>query len=237
MTGIHNLDNLQALRLTADDLESQTGFTTSSVWVGSLWGGAYRLSVWRQSQHWLRILGVEIMALALLGMLSVPIGLITLRDSTPQSAHRFLQVTGTTTGLMFASWHVYLWRRTRTLRPLMQLLDDIDQYNRLVETVILLDGLAQANRPVLAPDQTPILEALQASRISLVTALNLERLMRQHQRLIHRNRALWLDLDQALITLKALELQEQAQDYQDVIRQALEISINVQTTVSQLSKP
>ncbi|WP_299410548.1 hypothetical protein [Acaryochloris sp. IP29b_bin.148] len=230
----HNLANLQALHLTADDIEFHTGFTPHSFWVGSLWGGVYRLSVWRQPQHWLRILGIEMITLALLGMLSVPIGLITLRDTA--NTHRFLQVTTTATGLMFASWHVRLWHRKRTLRPLMRLLDDIDQYNQLVETVILLDGLTQANRQVPVPDQPPILEALQASRMSLVTALNLERLIRQHQRLFHQNQPLWLDLDQALITLQALELQDQAQDYQDVIQQALTISLNVQTTVRQLSQ-
>ncbi|ABW27648.1 hypothetical protein [Acaryochloris marina] len=233
MTGIRNLDNLQALRLTTDDLEAQTAFTTTSFWVGSLWGGVYRLSVWRQPQHWLRVLGVEMIALALLGMLSVPVGLIPLRDTA--HPHRFLQVTGTATGLMFASWHLYLWHRTQTLRPLLQLLDDIDQYNQLVETVILLAGLTQANPSALTADHTLILDVLHTSRTSLVTALNLERLIRQHQRLIHRNQAL-LDLDQALITLKGLELQDQAQDYQDVIQAALQISTKVQTTMRQLSQ-
>lgn len=233
MTSIRNLDNLQALHLTTDDLEAQTGFTTTSVWVGSLWGGVYRRLVWRHPQHWLQLLGIEMIALALLGMLSVPVGLIPLRDSA--NPHRFLQVTGITTGLMFASWHFYLWHRAQTLRPLLQLLDDIDQYNQLVETVILLDGLTHANPSALTSEHMSILDALQASRTSLVTALNLERLIRQHQQLIHRHQAL-LDLDQALITLKALELKDQAQDYQDVIQEALQISTKVQATVRQLSR-
>lgn len=229
-----NTDHLNALRLTADDLESHIGFTTHSFWVGSLLGGVYRFSVWRQPQHWLRTLGIELIALALFSMLSVPVGLIPLRDAAPQQTHRFLQVTATVTGLMFMGWHLYLWRRTHTLRPLLRLLDDIDQYNQLVETVILLEGLTHAKHPRQAPVQTPLLEALQASRISLITALNLERLMRQHRRLIRRHQA-QLNLDQALITLKALELQDEAQDYQEVIQQAIQISMNVQTTVQALS--
>lgn len=235
MSGTHDVAQLQALRLTAEDIEAQTGFTANRFFIGSLLGGVYRLSAWRQPQYWLRILGIEIIMLAFISMLSMPIGLVALRDPAPRPTQRFIQITTTATTLMFSGWHLYLWHRTRTLRTLMCLLDDIDQYNQLVETVIILKGLTQVNQPAVAPDQTLILAALQASRTSLVTALALETLIRRHQRLFHRSQALWLDLDQALITLKALELQEQAQDYQYVIDQALHISMSVQTTVRQLS--
>lgn len=235
MRGTDDVAQLQTLRLTAEDIEAQIGFTANRFFIGSLLGGVYRLSAWRHPQSWLRILSVEMIMLAVITMLSIPMGLIALRDPAPQPTQRFIQITTTATTLMFSGWHLYLWHRTRTLRTLMCLLDDIDQYNQLVETVIVLKGLAQVNQPAEAPDQTSLLSALQTSRASLVTALTLETLIRRHRRLFHRNQALWLDLDQALITLKALELQAQAQEYQHVIHQALHISMSVQTTVRQLS--
>lgn len=234
MTMPHNVEELNALRLTADDIESQTGFPTHRFWVGSLLGGVYRPSVWLQPQYWLRILGVEIMMLAFISMLSMPMGLMTLRDSAPQQNYRFLQVTAKATTLMFSSWHLYLWYRTCTLRTFMHVLDDIDQYNQLLETIIVLNDLTQANPATPVDDQTSMLSVLQTSRTSLVTALTLEMQIRRHRRLFHRNPTLWQDLDQALIALQALELQEQAQEYQQVIHQAIQISMSVQATLQQL---
>lgn len=230
-----DVEKLQTLQLTPEDIESQTGFITNGWWVGSLFGGVYRRSAWCQPQYWLHIFSVEMIMLAFIGMLSVPIGLITLRDSAPQQNHRFLQVTATATTLMFSGWHFYLWHRTRTLRILMHMLDDIDQYNQLVETVMVLKGLTQAHPSTQVEDPTSILPALQVSRTHLVTALTLEIQIRRHRHLLHRHQTLGQDLDQALIVLQALEVQEQVQEYQQVIHQAIQISMSVQTTMGQLS--
>lgn len=228
-------DQLQTLTLTPDDIEAQTGLTVNSFCVGGLLGGVYRLSARRPPQYWLQIWGTEFITLALMTMLSIPIGLATLRDQAPVQTSRFVWITGTVTTVIFAGWHLYQWHRAQTLQVLMRLLDDIDQYNQLVETVAVLDHLSQASHTVSPPGQQSVLKALSTSRASLVTGLQLEALMRRHRRLLSRSQTLWLDLEQALTTLQSIEIKEQAQEYQNIINQALWISMSVQTTVQKLS--
>ena len=226
---------LHTLTLTPDDIEAQTGLTVNNFFIGSLLGGVYRRSACRQPKYWLRILGTECIGLALLGMLSMPIGLAVLRDQAPAQASRFIWITATATTVMFASWHLYLWHRAQTLQVLTRLLDDIDQYNQLVETVAVLEQLSQTNLTVSPPDQHTVMQALHTSRTSLITGLQLETLMRRHRRLLNHSQTLWLDLEQALTTLQSIDIQEQAQGYQNIINQALWISMSVQTAVQQLS--
>ena len=229
-------DPLQTLTVTPDDIEAQTGLTTNAFFIGSALGGVYRLSVCRQPRHWLRICATELIMLAFMGMLSIPIGLALLRDHAPAQSTRFVWIGATTTTLMFSSWHVYLWQRSRSLQGLMGLLDDIDQYNQLIETVILLNQLSTVNEGSMSHrDQSAVWDALSTSRTSLMTGLKLESLMRRHHRFLHRSQTLWLDLDRSLLTLQTLELQDQAQEYQDIVNEALQISIRVQTTMQQLS--
>jgi len=225
----------QTLTLTPDEIEAQTGLTVNSFFIGGLLGGVYRLSACRRPQYWLQIWGTEFIALALMAMLSIPIGLATLRDQAPVQTSRFIWITAIATSVMFAGWHLYQWHRAQTLQGLMRLLDDIDQYNQLVETVAVLDHLSQTSHTVPPSDQRLVLKALRTSRASLITGLQLETLMRRHRRLLSRSQRQWLDLEQALTTLQSIEINEQAQEYQNIINQALWISLSVQTTVQQLS--
>lgn len=231
----HLTYQLQTLTLTPDDIEAHTGLTVNNFFVGGLLDGVYRLSACRQPQYWLRILGTECIGLALLGMLSMPMGLAILRDQAPVQVSQFIKITATATTVMFASWHLYLWHRAQILQVLMRLLDEIDQYNHLVETVAVLEQLSQTRNTIPPPDLHAVLKALQTSRTSLVTGLQLETLMRRHQRLLNRSQTPWLDLEQALMTLQSIDIQEQAQEYQTIINQALWISMSVQTTVQKLS--
>lgn len=76
-----------------------------------------------------------------------------------------------------------------------------------------------------------MLEALHKARESLIAGLMTEKILRQNRGLLSRRQALLENIEQNLMTLQSLELQNQAQDYGDILDQALDISLRVQDEV------
>jgi hypothetical protein len=219
--------DLHNLRLSAHEIERLSGLEASDHWVGGMIGGVYRFSQLRRPLDWLGWLSIEAVALALLFMLTLPIGLIILRWGSG-SATAMLIGMAISTLVIALGWTGYRVRRARALQTFLHLLDEIDRYHEVLDAVAVLEELQsiRQSRPPSFPSAH--LETLQVTRDCLVAGLRTERILRGS--LGRRSQEAGLEqLEQSLSTLKALSLQEQADDYSMLLTQALEIGQSVQS--------
>ena len=214
------------LRLSNREIESLSGLEVSAHSVGGMMDGVYRVSTLRHPTDWLGCLISEAIALSLLFMLTLPIGLGIMRWSE-DSVGMMLTGMGVSTLVIELGWTSYRVKRSRSLQTLLHLLDEIDRYHEVLDAVAVLEEL-QSIRQSQAQSFLPAhLETLQVTRDCLVAGLRTEQILRT--RTGRRPQEAGLEqLAHSLVTLKALSVQEQADDYSTLLSQALEIGQSVQ---------
>jgi multidrug efflux pump subunit AcrA (membrane-fusion protein) len=107
-----------------------------------------------------------------------------------------------------------------------------DRHNDMVQALQVMYELdaTQAGTSSLA-ERPEIIQALQATRESLVSALMTEKILRRHQALINRRQELYAAIESNLIMLKTLQINHQASDYCHFLQEALEIGLSVQQEI------
>lgn len=105
--------------------------------------------------------------------------------------------------------------------PVGILVDEVDQFNRVIEEITFVDHLQEVGNPVNIRNRDDILTALQHIRAELVRAVKTERLFRENPQFVRQ------DFSLDFISWQRLELDEQAQKYEQFVNEALEIGIRV----------
>jgi hypothetical protein len=119
--------------------------------------------------------------------------------------------------------------KARSLKLLMNLLDEIDHFHQVLSTVDVLDQLSATGNTVLSlSDRDNTIEALQTTRNSLVTGLMTEKVLRHDRGRLTRHPDLLANLEHNSTLLKTLEISDRASEYGHVLHEALQIGIRVQ---------
>jgi hypothetical protein len=218
--------DLQDLRLGSREIEALSGLEVSDRSIGGAIGGVYRFSQLRHLGDWIGWLLLEGVAMALLFVLTLPIGLAILRWSSG-STTAMLTGMGGATLIAALGRTAYRIRRSRTLQTFIHLLDEIDRYREVLEAVVVLEQLQsiRASNPLPPSDR---FDTLQITRDCLVAGLKTERILREFGRRSQTEAGL-AQLEHSLYTLEALSLQDQADDYSTLLSQALQIAQAVRT--------
>jgi hypothetical protein len=222
-----NLD-FAALVITPRELEKITGKEVSDGFVGGVLGGVCRPSSLRSLSGRLALMTIELIVAGLIFVFSLPIGLSLLRESNTGGSRVLIISTIVTIGVMIA-WNIYMRIQLKSLKRLLLLLDEVDRFNQMIATLVIFEQLGQNS----THDRQSLHTALELTRENLSMALATEKLLRENHRLLDRQANLG-HLDSNLITLKNLEMQQQAQDYQQIVHEALRISLAVQEEMSQI---
>jgi hypothetical protein len=222
-----NLD-FAALVITPRELEKITGKEVSDGFVGGVLGGVCRPSSLRSLSGRLALMAIELIVAGLIFVFSLPIGLSLLRESNTGGSRVLIISTIVTIGVMIA-WNIYMRIQLKSLKRLLLLLDEVDRFNQMIATLVIFEQLGQNS----THDRQSLHTALELTRENLSMALATEKLLRENHRLLDRQANLG-HLDSNLITLKNLEMQQQAQDYQQIVHEALRISLAVQEEMSQI---
>lgn len=230
-----NLEPLSNLRITSSQLERLTGIEVSELFVGR----AIRWSLVRSPRRLVSFLVTELVTLGLLLMFCLPIGLVIgrglgLLTADAGSTVRLLTVTVSISVGLFALWNSYLVWKSRQLRTLLHLVEDVDKHNEIVEAVSIMDELAAVQpAAVRLIDRDDILQALQATRESLICALMTEKILRKHQRFMTRRQALFAQIETNLATLHTLQVDRQASEYGQLLNEALQIGMSIRQEIEQ----
>jgi hypothetical protein len=225
--------DLQDLHISARDIQQYSRLAVNDTYVGGLLGGTYRFSVFRQAGRLLGFCLTEFVVAALILMFSLPIGLAIARPDhaihkAGSNAQFALIVVGVTALVMIAR-HLHMYMRARSLKLLMNLLDEIDHFHQVLSTVDVLDQLSATGNTVLSTsDRSNTIEALQTTRNSLVAGLMTENILRNDRGRLTRHPDLLANLEHNSTLLKTLEIRDRASEYGNILHEALQIGIRVQ---------
>lgn len=223
--------DLESLRITKPELENLTGLDIGSVFMG----GIIRPSALRSLRRLVSLLVTELSMLLVTFIIGLGVGLVIVRSwpGFDSLAPLVLIVVSLTMTLAFV-WHGYQWLRYKTLISLAHLLDEVDRHNDIIQAVQVMDELEAAQiMPSGLPNRAEVLEALKATRESLISALMTERILRRHRQVIQRQQALFSSIETNLATLRSLTVNNQATEYQQFLQEALEIGLAVQREMTQ----
>ncbi len=218
--------DLQALRITHDELDQLTGLDVGAVFMG----GIIRPSVWQSRRQMCSLLITECLVLGTIFIVCAGLGLVLVRN-LPGFSQFGLLLLGIAAAIALGAvaWHVYQWRQSKAFITLARLLDECDRHNDIIQALQVMAELdaAQVNAVEVSP-HGEMLVALQATRDSLVSALMTENILRRHRALMQRRQELFSAIETNLATLQALQVNHQASEYRQFLQEALNIGLAVQ---------
>ncbi|NJO42880.1 MAG: hypothetical protein HC769_24205 [Cyanobacteria bacterium CRU_2_1] len=230
--------DLEDLKIAPSQLEKLTGLEISDTFMGR----AYRPSVFRDTKRLLSFLVTESLTFGLILIICLPAGLVIGRGfgsltGDAKSTFQFLFVTISISIAIFVIWNIYMWVQTKTFKTLAHLLDEVDKHNEIVEAVHVIDELgAIHNSMVQVIDREEVLKALSATRESLINALMTEKLLRKHKKFIVRRHELFTNIETNLATLQTLQVDNQANEYGQLLNEALQIGMSIREEIDQLDQ-
>jgi hypothetical protein len=123
---------------------------------------------------------------------------------------------------------LYIWQKSKELQTLGHLLDEVDKHNEILQAVDVIDELGAVQHSTISLiKREEVVDALRATRESLVCALMTEKILRKHQRFIARRHELFTNIEANLATLQTLKVNNQANEYGRLLNEALEIGMSV----------
>lgn len=206
---------------------------------------AYRGFAFRR---WSQIISFLLNQIFFLGMILIflmPVSLMVLNNlgKISNSKNNTILVVSLITLIAFGCLllvDIWLWRRLKYVASTARLLEEIDNYNRAIKTIVMLDEIEAARRlqPIDAAtnanDRQEVLAALQVTRDSLIGALMAEKIIRNNQNLISSRYQLFAELEQNLATLMTFDTGDQKSEYGRLLDEALKIGINVHKEIRSL---
>jgi hypothetical protein len=226
--------SLNNLKLPRSELETLAGISLHE------WSIGFRLerSLLRHPQKLLSFFVSECIVFGVIVILTVPICLLVARslnllNNTPENTLAFLQYSIGIAGAIALLGNAYFLYRAKQFTLLWNILDDVNAFHELLDTVYVLDQLQSVQPTTALHNREDILTALNATRESLVCAMMTERILRRHQSLLARRYDLLNSLERNLTTLQSLAVQQSAHDYSQILNDALQISLSVRQELSQ----
>ncbi|MBW4618154.1 MAG: hypothetical protein KME17_02055 [Cyanosarcina radialis HA8281-LM2] len=230
-------NDLIDLIIKYSELEKIVGLEISDTFMGKV----YRSSLWRYPKRILSFLLTELFVFGLIIIFCLPVGLIVARNFNgfTEDSNNTVPFLGITLGISVAIaclWNLYMWFKVKEMKALARLLDEVDRHNEIIQGVQIVDELSAAsNSGIVLSERHQAIEALNATRETLVCALMTERILRKHQRFIARRYELFANIESNLATLQHLQVNSQANEYADLIGQALQIGAIVRQEIDRLN--
>jgi len=231
--------DLEDLRISDRELERLSGLDVSNIFVGGIIGGVYRPSIFQSVSRSLQFLLTEVLVFALLFIFTLPLGLAVTRNSVNSFNQwsvvlLFLQTTLGTAIVLMIGWNLYMGLRVRRMKSLMRLLDEVDQFNQVLSAIDVLDRLNAVKSSQQQFDRQQVLSALGLARDTLVSGLTTEKILRDSRGLLARSGDLAANIERNLVAIETLEVSDRADEYGQLLREALQIGLSVQREVQQV---
>ncbi|OKH44901.1 hypothetical protein NIES2101_27540 [Calothrix sp. HK-06] len=214
--------DLLGLEISKGELRRLTGFDPDEV---------FRPSIMRDKKKRLGFIGNELMvALALtpliVGFIYAFLILPTIGTSIPLGLALIIIVPIL---VLFGRW---FWRLKTCPKVVTVLLDEVDRYHAVIQSIHLNDQLATSgNKTSHIEDREKVISGLQLIREDLVRALKTERILRDNKELLANNQELSIN---NLSNLQAMQVSTEASEYAQLLNQSLQIAIDVQAEIRKL---
>lgn len=232
--------NLDELRIPVKEVERLTRFEVNEIFIGSVLGGVYRPSIFHHPKRFTEFCITQLIVIIITFIFALPLGFLVIRSTNAindlTTIIQFLQIPLVITVTAIISWNIYMLLKVKSLQTLAHLLDEVDKYNEVIQAVEVLDRLEAIGNPQAAMNRDRVLEALKIARDSLICGLMTERILRENRSLLARRYDLFANIENNLITLRTLEVNNQANQYTELLHQALQIGMSVYQEVQSFSQ-
>ncbi|MCU0537108.1 MAG: hypothetical protein MUD14_24755 [Hydrococcus sp. Prado102] len=231
------LSELEELKITKEEIERLTNLG----FVDSLAIDFYKTFFFRDLKHFFSLAIANLSTFLLILVFGMPIGLLGLRNimnltgDEAAIAQSFFAILGICIVCLFI-WNIYLWQKSKQLKFLAILSDKVEQYNRVIGAIELIDKLESS--PILNTNQInnreELLEALKLTKEGLLNALRVENIIRKHKNLINSRYELFANLETNLTALMTFEPDRQVSEYSKFLDDTLQIALTVHREIKNL---
>lgn len=219
---VDKISNLIIPRSTVESIGQQE---IGQLMVGFTW----RKSVWQKPHKLIQIGLMQIIGATMIFtamMLPIDRGLNAYHPPQSQSDRvvRLVWIDGTITLLMLVGINQWIYDRGKRLQKLLKLVEQIEDYNRIINSIDTLKKVAEiAQHQGETAQSKQMMEILGKTRQNLLVALEIDRYLRQYP----NSSELTLAIANNLIDLQNLAQQPQLAEYGMLLTQAWEIGMSV----------
>ncbi len=229
--------DLQDLKITELEVEQLSSKSFSDISMVNL----YQLPLGFSRRQLLSIMLNQIIVFGLTLIISLPLTLVMITKTSyasddPRLINLFIKIVfGISLGITLC-WNIYMWWKTKPLKELAKLQNEVNKYNQVIIAVEIMDRLAAVgNLELNLINRNDVVKALEVTRESLISALQTERILRENQDFIMRRYELFASMENNLSALMNFDVKNQATEYGKLLNEALEIGMSVQKEVRKLS--
>ena len=231
--------DLEELQITTENLDDLVDLDFSS----TLAVDFCRAFILKNYQQGLSVLMTEFFVFLVVLIFLMPVSLIVLRSSgnLPGDSAGVTQLLVGILGIAvlgISVWNLYLCKQAKQSRALAQLMEEVDKYNGIIKTLALIDQLESVgnspNQLSGTNNRKEVISALQVTKSSLISALQVEKIIRKHQGFIDRRYQLLAELENNLTTLMAFDRINQTSEYGRLLNESLQIGMTVHKEVRKL---
>ncbi|WP_041547932.1 hypothetical protein [Chamaesiphon minutus] len=219
------VDRFEELMIPRSTVESIGQQEIGHLMVGFTW----RANVWRQPYKLIQICSIQIIGAGIVFaalMLPIDRGLNLYRSPQTQQERltRLLVVDSTITLAAIVGFNWWILRRGKRLQKLLKLVEQIDRYNQIVNSIATLEKVANlTNRQTKSVPTSAIIEILSQTQQNLLAALKIDRYLREYP----DSSELTISIAHNLINLQNLSQQPQLAEYETLLTQAWEIGMSI----------
>jgi hypothetical protein len=226
--------NILQLLIPLREIEHLTELEVGEVFVAS----TYRVSALQRPMPLLSFCAKQLLATGLvwmIGMMPVARWIESNHGQIDENQQEFVVINSSIDLTVITCWNLYMWRRRQRIKTLLRLLDEVDQFNRIIRSVNVVRELSVARGEVASLDGE-VLKILQLTRQSLLAGLQVDRLLRAYQDGYCIQRSLVQEIETNLADLQELRTHRELDDYGQLLHQACQIGTSVYQELQELSK-
>jgi hypothetical protein len=223
-------DDLEILKITKEELERLINLDIKT----SLALEAYQAFASKKLAPILSFLMTEFFTFGLILIFVMPISAILLRNpgalaDTAKTNQILIALLGLCLSI-FICGNLYLGKNIRKIKTLAHLFSKIEKYNNVIQAIKFVDQLEVAKQSEIN-QRKELIAALKVTKESLLCALKVEEVLRQHRELIHQRYELLANLESNLTALMVFDVSHPRNDYAHLLQDAIAIGITVQKEV------
>ena len=194
------------------------------------WSGINQKSVYRPATV-KKLLGEGLKTIIIIGLLLISYWIWSL--IFPEF-YLILMILYFIIGILLLIEDFFKFWLTLTRPQFVKLCQQVERYNTIVKALNIYDELQSAEHPQeLLKNRTAIIEALTLIRTELIKGLKIERILKKHQKFIHKNPELF---DPNFTALTVLQTQESTTEQGRLLYQAFKIASEVHQQLQQLQQ-
>lgn len=206
--------------------------------IGEIELNIYRGLILKNKKALFNTLVSQLFILVLSLIIILPLGLMFIRNYVGETGDDVTQfmIIFALACICLVLVNIYLFNQTIQIKSLAKLMESIDQYNQMIQTIKMFTLLPTINQSevIIIEQKAQVMEALQVTKVSLINALKVEAIFRKHRNCLSKRDELLANLEHNFSHLMSFEQNQQANEYGQLLNETLQIGMNIHREVRNL---